>query len=267
MVSWRALWMQGILARARMHRTVTLLLLLMATLGATAQEIDPADLEGRIEYAYFTADANALRNLVGTMQNAVAKGEGNALADYQRGLAQYRLGQVLAAASDGAAATAFTNCTDSLSRAIDADKRSAEAYALQAACYDSLGAVKGWKAVVDVPLGTSRLEKAVKLAPANPRVVLIDALYDYERSRASGSDRQQACAKFARAAKLFETTSETAPRVPSWGGADAYLYVGRCLREGGDVLGARNALERALIIAPDFAAARQELRNVVAPKS
>ena len=115
--------------------------------------------------------------------------------------------------------------------------------------------------------GRSRLDKALKLAPKNPRVVLIDALNDYERPRALGGDRQQACTKFERAAQLFDASPQAKAEPPSWGAADAYLYVGRCLNDSGDVLGARNALERALIIAPDFAAARLELRRAVAPKS
>jgi len=241
--------------------------LLMLAGVVSAQEVDPADLEGRIEYAYFTADANALRNLVSTMQNSLAKGAGNALVHYHRGLAEYRLGEVLAATADASAATAFSNCVDALGKAIDADKQSAEAYALQSACYLGLADVKAWKGVIDLPLGGSRLDKALKLAPANPRVALVDALNDYERPRAFGGDRAQACTKFAHAAKLFDASGDEASRTPGWGAADAYLYMGRCLKDAGDVLGARNALERALIIAPDFTTARQELRQVIAPRS
>ncbi len=250
-----------------MPRMQATLLILSAALSAHAQEVDPADLEGRIEYAYFTADANALRNVVSTMQSSLAKDGGGALAHYQRGLAQYRLGLVLGAGHDTQAADAFSGCTDALGKALDVDKQFAEAYALQSACYTSLAALKAWKVVVDLPLGGSRLDKALKLAPKNPRVALIDALNDYARPRALGGDRQQACAKFKQAVQLFDASPGAAAEPPSWGAADAYLYVGRCLNDSGDVLGARNALERALIIAPDFAAARLELRRAVAPKS
>jgi hypothetical protein len=51
--------------------------------------------------------------------------------------------------------------------------------------------------------------------------------------------------------------------MPSWGHADAYLYLGRSLMEAGDTLGARNALERSLIIAPEFAAARRDLHRLM----
>lgn len=250
-----------------MPRIQAALLILSVAVCAHAQEIDPADLEGRIEYAYFTADANALRSLANTLQSSLAKDGGGALARYQRGLTQYRLGLVLGAGNDPKAADAFAACTAALGKAIDADKQFAEAYALQSACYTSLAASNAWKVVVDLPLGGSRLEKALKLAPKNPRIMLIDALNDYVRPRALGGDRKQACVKFKEAAQRFDAFPDASASPPSWGAADVYLYVGRCLNEEGDVLGARNALERALIIAPDFAAARLELRRAVAPKS
>jgi tetratricopeptide (TPR) repeat protein len=249
-----------------MRKSYVMFLILMAAGGVRAQEMDAADLEGRIEYAYFTADANALRNLVGATQNSLAKGSSGALVHYQRGHVQYRLGQVLEAQNDAKAPQAFSACVDALGEAIDADKQFAEAYALQAACYTNLAQLKAWKVAVDLPLGGSRLDKALKLAPKNPRVALLDALSDYQRPRGLGGDRQRACSKFEKAVQLFDVSQE-ATQLPGWGAADAYLYVGRCLGEGGDVLGARNALERALIIAPDFAAARAELRHVIAPKS
>jgi tetratricopeptide (TPR) repeat protein len=243
-----------------------MILALVAAAGVRAQEMDAADLEGRIEYAYFTADANALRNLVSATQNSLAKGGDSALAQYQRGHAQYRLGQVLQARNDPKAPEAFGACVEALGKAIDADKEFAEAYALQSACYTKQSELKAWKVVVDLPLGNSRLEKALKLAPKNPRVALIDALNDQERPRGLGGDRERACSKFEKAARLFDASSDET-QLPGWGAADAYFHVGICHGEAGDVLGARNALERALIIAPDFAAARTELRRVIAPRS
>lgn len=250
-----------------MLRIPTALVTLAAAFGVHAQEFDPADIEGRIEYAFYTADANALRTLVSATTSALAKGGNTPLANYQVGLAQYRLGQVLTDKKDSKAAAAMSGCIDALDEAIEADKQFAEAYALQGACYTNLAGLRAWKAVVDTPLGTNRMEKALKLAPENPRVVLLDALSDFERPSVLGGDKARACTKFQRAVQLFDAGTETVAGPPSWGAADAYLYVGRCLSAKGDVLGARNALERALIVAPDFAAARLELRRVTTTRS
>ena len=47
--------------------------------------------------------------------------------------------------------------------------------------------------------------------------------------------------------------------MPGWGHAEAYLALGHQLLQRGDVLGARNWIERALIAAPDYKAAQREL--------
>jgi Tfp pilus assembly protein PilF len=93
-------------------------------------------------------------------------------------------------------------------------------------------------------------------------VALIDGVADAEKPRALGGDKARAQTKIKRAVELFEGGSETVAGEPGWGAAEAYLYLGRGLMQTGDTLGARNALEQALIIAPEFAAARRELQRL-----
>ena len=50
--------------------------------------------------------------------------------------------------------------------------------------------------------------------------------------------------------------------IPGWGAAEAYMWLGRCYLGKGDVLPARDALERALLIAPEFAQARRLLSSI-----
>jgi tetratricopeptide (TPR) repeat protein len=159
----------------------------------------------------------------------------------------------------------MSDCVDELDRSVKADPRLADAYALQGACYGALAGIRPWKAMVHGPQSASRIEKALKLAPHNPRVVLLDGVADREKPRAFGGDPERAQTKFRHAVQLFEDSGTAESGGPRWGAADAYLYVGRSLREAGDTLGARNALERALIIGPEFAAARRELRRLTNP--
>jgi tetratricopeptide (TPR) repeat protein len=112
------------------------------------------------------------------------------------------------------------------------------------------------------PQRDSRIERARALAPRNPRVVLLDGVADGEKSKAFGGDKVRAQSKFQQAVELFERAGEPAEGEPGWGAAEAYLYLGRGLMRTGDTLGARNALEQALIIAPEFAAARRELARL-----
>ncbi len=237
-------------------------MLTLVNAGALAQQLDWRDLEGRIEYAWFTEDANSLRNLLRTAESGVAKTADAAIGRYQLGLAHYRLGLLLMQQKHAAAAEAMSDCVAQLDEAVEADEQFAEAYALQSACYGSLAGLQAWKALVYGPQSDARLNKALKLAPDNPRVALLDALANQQKPKAYGGDKAGAQIKIKRAVELFEEGADPAPGEPQWGAAEAYLYLGRGLMQAGDALGARNALERALIIAPDYAAARRELRRL-----
>ncbi len=230
--------------------------------GAWAQALDLRDLESRIEYAWFTEDTNSLRNLIRTAENALARTADSAFVRYQLAMARYRLGLLLMERKDAAAADAMSGCVEQLGAAVEAHEQFAEAYALQSACYGSLAGLQAWKALVYGPQSDARLSKALKLAPDNPRVALLDGLADRQKPKAFGGDKVRAQTKIERAVELFEGSAEPAPGEPQWGAADAYLYLGQELMQAGDTLGARNALERALIIAPDYAAARRELRRL-----
>jgi Tfp pilus assembly protein PilF len=63
--------------------------------------------------------------------------------------------------------------------------------------------------------------------------------------------------------KFFEATSATSIDTPGWGHAEAYLALGRELQSQGDLLGARNWIEKSLIAAPDFKSAQRQLALLV----
>lgn len=231
-----------------------------------AQEIEPKDLENRIDYAYFTEDAATLRNLIRGMREAVAKGASTPVTHYILGFAQYRLGGVLAAKDESNAAKELSDCVDELDEATELDEQFAEAYALQSACLGQLAGLRAMTAMINGPKSESRLEKALRLAPKNPRVALLDGLSDYRRPKAFGGDKARALAKLKRAAELFDRSVQDPASMPSWGHADAYAALGRSLLEAGDTLGARNAIERALIIAPEFAAAKRLLSRLTSAR-
>ena len=56
---------------------------------------------------------------------------------------------------------------------------------------------------------------------------------------------------------MFEAARAGATTTPEWGAAEAYAFLGRALYDQRDLVGAREALERALLIAPDYALARR----------
>jgi hypothetical protein len=79
------------------------------------------------------------------------------------------------------------------------------------------------------------------------------------RSKPGSQENQRAFAQLQLAAQLFDQSSATRIDVPGWGHAEAYLALGMQLQARGDLLGARNWIEKSLIVAPDFKAAQRQM--------
>ena len=109
------------------------------------------------------------------------------------------------------------------------------------------------------PRSAARLQAAQALEPSNPRVLLVAALLAYLPGDAPQDKRGAAAAQFERAAGLYDNVTASEPGAPTWGAAEAWLFAGRTHEQRGELLGARNAYEKALLIAPDFARARRRL--------
>jgi tetratricopeptide (TPR) repeat protein len=240
-----------------------LLAVVLATLAsgvAVGGDARWLDLEGRIQYGYFTEDLRALRNLVEPLASSDSR---DPLKSYYSALLAYRLSQVSAARQPppSEARNLVEQCVASLDSALKEQRDFAEALALQSACLAVLAPHGAWKSPFAAPRSATQLHKALDLAPKNPRVVLIDAIDASEHSKA-GADPARSCAKFATAAALFETERADVDRVPGWGAAEAYLWLGRCYLDNGNANAARDALERSLLIAPEFAEARRLLSRI-----
>jgi len=106
------------------------------------------------------------------------------------------------------------------------------------------------------------IEAALALDARNPRVMLIDGFGVYFRPKFVGGDKGKGCARFKEAASSFDAAGSSAAPSPagvSWGAAESHYWSGRCARDAGDAAGARREFERALALAPDFAAAAKAL--------
>ena len=152
---------------------------------------DWSDVEGRIQYAYYTNDARALNGVLTVLKpKPVEGGEESGGEDavtrfYFRALAHYRLAQVLTTAKKSQAKDSIDDCGDEIDRAVEAlpkvplgldetdenRQRRAEAYALGTAC------TLAGREMSSIPFGGgrigSRIDDAVNLEPKNPRVGLL----------------------------------------------------------------------------------------------
>jgi tetratricopeptide (TPR) repeat protein len=237
------------------------------------------DIESRIQYGYYTEDLHSLRNLADPL---AANPSHDRLKSYYQGLLEYRLTQLLQAEAEKASAAEgkapgpppkndrskneprqrVERCVGSLDQALEAQSHFADALALQSACLGLLAELSAWRAPLAAPKSANQIHKALQIAPKNPRVLLLEAIGDYERSKTPDADSARACGKFQAVTVAFETERAAVDSVPGWGAAEAYTWLGRCYLDAGDAVKARDALERALLIAPEFGQARRLLAAI-----
>jgi tetratricopeptide (TPR) repeat protein len=256
-------------------------LALAATAGpALAQDTHWLDIESRIQYGYFTEDQRALHALVEPLTSNDAH---DRLKSYYAGLLAYREIQLAQAQANPGAPAAVSGkklptpsrkndrtrsearqmlerCVSSLDHALEAQKDFADALALQSACLEQLADLSSWGSPFAGSRSASQLRKALQIAPKNPRVLLLDAVSDYEHPKSA--DAPRSCDKFKNTAAVFETERADVDQVPGWGAAEAYTWLGRCYLGNGDAVPARDALERALLIAPEFGQAKRLLSSI-----
>lgn len=248
--------------------------------AAQAPPTDWADIEGRIQYAYYTNDARALNAVLTSLKPKPVEGEeSSAPADlstraYFRALTHYRLAQVLTVTQKSQARRAIDDCGDEVDTAVgalpkvplgldesaDGRHQRAENYALVTAC------TLAGREMSSMPFGGgrigSRIDEAVKLEPKNPRVRLVEALAAFDRAGKDAPEKAAALQKLRVVTQMFETARAGASTTPEWGAAEAYAFLGRALYDQRDVVGAREALERSLLIAPDYAFARTLMAKI-----
>ena len=185
----------------------------MAT-GARADETQWRDMESRIQYGYYTEDSRALQNL----QAGLAADESHdQLRGYYAALVAWRLAQLAVqhpapqAASPGQLAQ---RCVSALDGVLEAQADYAEALALRAACLGLPLAARGLHAPFAGRKPRKDIERALQLAPRDPRVLLLDALGDYELPPALGGNKERALVKLRATVAAFEqerTSTEPLP--------------------------------------------------------
>ncbi len=247
---------------------------------SAASRSDWSDIEGRIQYAYYTDDARALNGVLNSLKPKPVEGEAESAGEdlvtrsYFRALAHYRLAQVFSVGKKSQARDAIDDCGEEVDHAVealpkvplgldekpDASHQRAEAYALGTAC------TLAGREMSSLPFGGgrigSRIDEALKLEPRNPRVRLVEALVAFERAGKDAPAKAAAVQKLRAVTTMFEAARTSASTTPEWGAAEAYAFLGRALFDQRDVVGAREALERALLIAPDYGFARRLMAQI-----
>jgi tetratricopeptide (TPR) repeat protein len=223
------------------------------------------DTQAQILYAFQTEDTNSLQDLIQDLSAKLKDAPTDAALGYHLAHAQYRLAQLSVASAEHRAEAGFSACIDALKPLLQKDVKSVETFILQGACYLQLATLRSMEAVVLRARGSERLNAATKLAPRNPRLLLVSASQQLARNKPGSPDYQHAFSQLNLAAQIFDTSSGTSVEAPGWGHAEAYLELGRQLQARGELIQARNLIEKALIAAPDFKAAQRQLRTLAKP--
>jgi len=235
-------------------------LLLLAT-AAPAQL--GGDRQAQILYAYQTEDTNTLKNLIQDLTTQAKADGADPSLHYHLAHAQYRMGMLAGSANAREAESAFSDCIDQLKPGLSQDVKSVEALILQSACYSGLAEHRSLESVLLRSRSEERLKTALKLAPRNPRAVFLASMEGLARAKPGTAERQHAFEQLELAAQLFDASSATSIETPGWGHAESYLALGRELHSRGDRVGARNWIEKSLIVAPDYKEAQRQLALLV----
>ncbi len=227
--------------------------LVMACAARAAGEEDLADLDARIEYAYYAGDLRDLERLIEEHEGLA--GSHQAWAAYQYAHAQFRRARLLQAGGNPSAAQAAARrCVQVLESPPVPTPDAAEERLLGVACAGYVS--HSGSGAID-----RALANVAQSAPQNPRLLLARAfrLLATSAKAPTPAVRQQQLAAARLAAAAFAAPSATEPGAPSWGAPDAWLLVGSRAEATGDWLSAREAYERCLVLAPDYALARARL--------
>jgi hypothetical protein len=236
-------------------KALALACLALTTQSALAADSAWLDVEGRVQYGFYTEDARTLSDVIAQLTGA--DDGSDPLRHYYIGFANYRLSSVLAVRDKTRAREAAARCVSRMDEAVRVKPGFAQGLALQSACLRELSNLTPWKPLAG-PRSAGYMEKAIKLAPKDPRVLLLQALENGE----SGKLDATAITKLRKAAEAFEAERQGVEPTPGWGAAETYTYLGRGYLDQGNVLAARDALERALLIAPDYVLARRLLSRI-----
>ena len=218
------------------------------------------DIQAQILYAYHTEDTNSLMALIQELSAKLRDADDNALR-YHLAHAQYRLGELSVGASHRAE-SAYSECIDDLTPLLKKDVKSAEVLILQGACYGALADLSPLQSILLRSHAADRLANAAKLEPRNPRLLLIESTQGLAHSKADSERGKEALAQLNMAVKEFDDSSATRVDAPGWGHAEAFLRMGRSCLARGDAIGARNWIEKSLIVAPDYKAAQRQLASL-----
>lgn len=149
-----------------------------------------------------------------------------------------------------------------LEQCVHINKEFADGFALLSAAYGQKAGLGLFSAMQFGLKSNSMMDKALALAPENPRVQLLYGVATYYKPSIVGGSKKKGAEILRKANQLFMSQApainEPSP-LPTWGLADSFAWLGVVAIDAGDKPRAKHYLDRALTIAPNYAWVKTEL--------
>lgn len=248
---------------ARVRRLLLPLLLAAAASAAAESTAEFDDASARLQFAYYTADSRSLEEMLSVIAGFEVDGGLAVAKSYQLAYGNWKLAQLYAQPLDErarpnsktSANKAAKACVQHAREAIAKDPRLAEVYAIEAACDDfSPGSNGGGSPAC---ARNKSMRTALTLGAENPRVHFVNALCSSELK----GEGAAAVDLWRVVVAKFEAAPPSQPGKPDWGHAEALTLLGESYLQRGEMVAARDVLERALVLAPDYRQAQKLLKT------
>ncbi|HEY3517725.1 MAG TPA: hypothetical protein VGL98_11825 [Gammaproteobacteria bacterium] len=210
-----------------------------APFAAHAASAEVLDLAARVHYGYYHAEPRT----IDTAATALDRLGDSAEVVYYRDFAALRRAQL--GGNDRAGMERLRACAQRDPQPGHDKRLAAEAWVLVAACAQVAG-------------DEGRRERALALARErdddNPRIALVEA---WAMMQEAGTDAAKRAAASTQLEAVVEAFEIWAPSLddPDWGHAEALTALAAAALERGQARTARDFIERALLLAPDYRAA------------
>lgn len=229
-----------------------------STVVAQSSQEELSDFVGRIEYAFYSQDKIALKQTLDALAKADVDEARHAEQINSLDYGRWKLAQLYARDKmHGDAAELAEHCTDAIDTGKFSKQARAEHEALLAACYEVLAEVRFVRTLWYRGEVDEHLKDAARHDPGSLQVMFVDA---WIRAHHDPGDPET----YAALKKSVAAFADNAGRLQDtgWGYAEVLYLLGKTELARHDNLAARNALERALVIAPDYAAAQTSLKQL-----
>jgi len=216
--------------------------------GAQSAQEELDDLSGRIEYAFYVGDTATLQQAVQSLEKLTA----TEAQQSELSFARWKLAQLQLHANREEAERVADACV-----AIEPPKISALQQAFVAACLSMLEELRPLRSRWYRSARDERMKQALQLNARSAQIQFVSAWIQVERE----PTRSESYDALRKALASFDEGGNTTTQADR-GHAEALYLAGKLEFVRHDLLAARNALERATVLVPDYRDAQELLKKV-----